>query len=69
MTEQLEPKIAQLGRQQVERVQELERELGGVFVVAYERPLRPAKLTDEQVAKLQAAEDETGGVYLVAYEQ
>ena len=69
MTQQPEPKIAQLGRQQVERVQELERDLGDVFVVAYEKPLRPAKLTDEQLAKLQAAEEKTGGVYLVAYEQ
>ena len=69
MTEQAEPKVAMLGKDEVERVRHLEEELGEVFVVAYEKPLRPAKLSDEQLAKLQGAEAEMGGVYLVAYEK
>jgi hypothetical protein len=69
MSELSQPKIAMLGKEQVEKVRKLEEELGDVYVVAYEKPLRPAKLTDEQLAKLQAAEKEMEGVYLVVYEK
>ena len=69
MADQPAPKIAMLGKDEVEKVRHLEEDLGDIFVVAYEKPLRPAQLADDQIAKLQAAEKEMEGVYLVAYEK
>ena len=61
-----EPHIAQLSQQQLARVQDLEKKLGGVYVVAYQQPVAPAPLTPEQLQALQAAEREVGAC-LVAY--
>ena len=62
-----ELKMATLTRAQVERVRQLEAEIG-TWIVAVEPEIKIAKLDEEQLAKLQAAEQELG-VVLLAYEQ
>ncbi len=60
--------FACLTTEQIGRVEKLERELG-VLLLAYQQPLRPARLTKKQLASLQQAEAAMPGVCLVAYEQ
>lgn len=60
------PQMAQLTPQQLARVQQLEQQLGEVYVVAYQAPLLPAELTAQQLQALQSAERELGAC-LVAY--
>lgn len=59
--------FALLTAPQVAEVEKLEKELG-VLILAYKRPLRPAKLTKKQLAALQKAEAAMPGVCLVAYD-
>jgi len=62
------PKLAMLNAQQVAKVRELEAQLGDdVVILAYDKPLEPAELTDEQVEKIKQAEAELEKVYLVVY--
>ncbi len=60
------PQIAHLDRDKLQKVEDLERQLGGAIVIAYDQPVVPAELTPEQVAILQRLERELG-VCLVAY--
>lgn len=66
MTELPKPAIAHLAPDQVAKVEAVERSLGDVYVVAYEKPVVPAELTPEQIQMLQQAERELG-VCLIAY--
>ncbi len=59
--------FARLTADQVAQVEKLEKKLG-VLLLAYQQPLRPAKLTRKQLAVLQKAEAAMPGVCLVAYE-
>jgi hypothetical protein len=59
-------KIADLPPGSLEKLKSLERELGDVYVIAYDEPLMPARLNEQQMAALQRAESEIG-VCLVAY--
>lgn len=59
--------VAHLDPAAVKKVEAIERSLGDVYVVAYEAPHAPAKLTAEQVRALQQAERDLG-VCLVAYQ-
>ncbi|MBN1874313.1 MAG: hypothetical protein JXA33_08780 [Anaerolineae bacterium] len=59
-------KFAKLNESQLEKVQDLEKELG-TWVVAVEPEFRLATLTEAQLKRLQAAEHELG-VILLAYE-
>ncbi|MBI3947129.1 MAG: hypothetical protein HY321_14485 [Armatimonadetes bacterium] len=61
------PDYADLTPEQLHKIEELERDLGGVYVIAYEQPPVPAHLSDEQMERLQSAERELPGVVLVAY--
>jgi len=67
MLEMSAPQVAHLGPAEVAKVEAVERTLGDVYVVAYEKPVAPARLTPEQVSALQKAERELG-VCLVAYQ-
>jgi hypothetical protein len=60
------PSLAMLSAGQVAIVEQLERDLGGLFVLAYERPLQPATLTPDQIERIRKAERELG-TCLVAY--
>lgn len=63
-----EPKIAELSEDEVGKVRALEGELGeNVVIIAYDRPLQPATLSQEQVDKLMEVEQELPDAYLVAY--
>jgi hypothetical protein len=62
-----ELKMAMLTRAQVERVRQLEAEIG-TWIVAVEPEIKLAELTEEQLAKVREAEKELG-VVLLAYEQ
>ena len=66
MSELSKPRVATLASQAVAKVQEVEKKLGGVYVIAYEHPVVPATLTQGQLAELSKVEDELG-VCLVAY--
>jgi hypothetical protein len=57
--------LATLSPEQLQKLRDLERELG-TYVLAYTRPLTPAQLSREQVAKVQALERKFG-LCLVAY--
>lgn len=61
-------RIAQLSPEALAKIQAVERQLGGRYVIAYEQPVVPAKLTPEQLNALQAVEREIGAC-LVAYEK
>lgn len=67
MAEASKPPIAHLNASAVAKVESVERKLGDVYVLAYEKPLIPAELTPEQVKILQQAEHDLG-VCLVAYQ-
>jgi hypothetical protein len=63
-------KPAVLSREQLSRVEALEKQLGGdVVVVAYERRLEPAEIAADQVERVKALERELGDVYLVAWKK
>ena len=66
MSEFSKPKVASLPATAVAKVQEVEKKLGGVYVIAYEHPVEPATLTPQQLAQLTKVETELG-VCLVAY--
>ncbi len=66
MTEAKLPPVAALSAEALTKVKALEETLGGVYVIAYEKPLAPAHLTQEQLDALQALESELG-VCLIAY--
>ena len=66
MSEFSKPKVAALPPQAVAKVQDIEKKLGAVYVIAYEHPVQPATLTPQQLAELSKVEDELG-VCLVAY--
>jgi len=57
--------IAQLDRERLARVKELESELGAI-VVAYQPTYKPAELDQSQLARLRALEAELG-IVLVAF--
>ena len=62
------PKIAVLGDEDLARVRALEEELGeDVVIIAYDKPLEPARLNREQVDKLTDVELTLPAAYLVAY--
>lgn len=67
MTVLPKPAVAHLAPAEVAKVEAVERSLGQVFVVAYEKPTVPAQLTPQQIEALQKAERELG-VCLVAYQ-
>ena len=60
-------KIAKLSEAQMEKLHNLEADLG-TWVVAVEPEFRLADLTEEQLGKLNAVEKELG-VILLAYER
>lgn len=63
-----DPKIAVLTDQELARVRALEQELGeDVVIIAYDKPLEPARLTREQMDKISDLEQELQHAYLVAY--
>ena len=66
MPDTSKPQVASLNPAAVTRVEALERSLGDVYVVAYEKPVEPAKLTPQQISLLQQAEKDLG-VCLIAY--
>ena len=66
MTELSKAKVASLRPEAVSKVQEVEKKLGGVYVIAYEHPVQPATLSPAQLAELAKVEEELG-VCLVAY--
>jgi len=62
------PRIAVLGDEELAKVRALEQELGpDVLIIAYDKPLEPARLSREQVDKLMGVEAELPQAYLVAY--
>lgn len=62
-----QPGFASLTPEQLEKLKQLEGELGDVYVLAYEQPPQPAHLDEEKLHALQEAERELEGVVLVAY--
>ncbi len=60
-------KFAALDQGQLDRLHNLERELGRV-IVAFEPAVKLASLSEDEVRQLQATEQELG-VVLVAYDQ
>jgi hypothetical protein len=67
MTEN-EPRMAVLTDEEVATVRALERELGDqVVVLAYDKPLEPARLSREQQDRLMDVEATLPRAYLVAY--
>lgn len=67
MTELPRPSVAHLSPTDVAKVEAVEKAMGDVYVVAYEKPAVPAQLTAQQVQVLQQAERDLG-VCLVAYQ-
>ena len=61
------PKFAKLSPDQEQTLQDLEKDLGEVYVIAYEQPPAPARLADDALEMLQDAERKMPGVVLVAY--
>jgi hypothetical protein len=59
--------FARLTAQQVKAVEQLESDLDAL-ILAYQSPLRPARLTKKQLAEIQKAEKAMPGISLVAYE-
>ena len=62
------PPVASLSKDQVAKLQQIERSLGDVVVVAYQPPTGPANLSPDQLDALQDAERELG-VCLIAYQK
>lgn len=61
------PSFASLTPEQEQKLHDLEKQLGNVYVIAYEQPLVPARLADDEMELLQDAEKKMPGVVLVAY--
>lgn len=68
MADPTQLRVAALSPQALAKVREVEKQLGGAIVIAYEQPVVPAALTPEQVKVVEAAEQQLG-VCLVAYEK
>jgi len=65
-----ELKPAMLSREQLSKVEALEKQLGGdVVVVAYAKQLEPAEIKPAEVERLKAVERELGEVYLIAWKR
>lgn len=63
-----EPRMAVLNDEELATVRALEQELGeGVVVLAYDKPLEPARLSREQQDRLMDVEATLPRAYLVAY--
>lgn len=63
-----EVKLAVLDDEAVAKVRALEKELGeNVVVIAYDRPLELARLSQEQLDRLTDVERTLPNAYLVAY--
>jgi len=62
------PRVANLDEAALARLRELEQELGGLVIVAYEQDYRVADLSPDQLQRLQEAEEQLGAI-LVAYER
>jgi hypothetical protein len=60
------PTYARLKKTQLKKVQELEKELGDVYLLAIEKTPAIAILSKEHLAKVQKLEKELG-VILIAY--
>ena len=67
MTDGQMPRIASLGAEEEKLLRDVEKQLGNVYVIAYEQPLVPARLADDELEVLQEAEQKMPGVVLVAY--
>lgn len=67
MSDRQTSRFATLTQVQEDKLKEVEAELKNVYVIAYEKPLEPARLTEDQLEKLQEAEHDMPGVVLVAY--
>ena len=62
------PKTAVLGDEELAKVRALEKELGeDVVIIAYDKPLEPARLNREQQDRLMDVEATLPSAYLVAY--
>ena len=62
------PKIAVLNDEELAKVRELEAELGeDVLIIAYDKPLEPARLNRDQVDRVMDVELTLPTAYLVAY--
>lgn len=59
-------KFAELTESQIEEIRKLEELWKNIIIVAYEKPLEPARLSFKQFEKIQSLEKESG-VVLVAY--
>ncbi len=66
MSQFADTQLASLSPEALAKVQDLEQKLGGICVVAYQKPIAPAPLSDQQVKMLQQAEKDIGAC-LVAY--
>jgi hypothetical protein len=63
-----EPKMAVLTDDELAKVRALEQELGdAVVILAYDKPLEPARLNREQQDRLMDVEATLPRAYLVAY--
>jgi hypothetical protein len=67
MSEIAQPHLAHLDAPAVAKLEAVEKSLGDVYVLAYDKPMTPAKLSSEQLKLLQQAERDLG-VCLVAYQ-
>ena len=63
------PRFASLTPDQEQKLHDLEKDLGDVYVLAYEPSLVPARLADEKIQEIQETEKDLGGVVLVAYQK
>ena len=59
-------RLAKLTQVQLEDIRKFEERWNNIVLLAYERPMEPARLSSEQVRKVQALEKDLG-VTLVAY--
>jgi hypothetical protein len=59
-------RLAKLTQAQLEEIRKFEERWNNVVLLAYEKPVEPAKLSREQLKKVQTLEKELG-VTLVAY--
>lgn len=60
-------KYASLSPDEEQVLHEIEDDLGNVYVIAYDQPLMPARLSDEQLQQLREAENKMHDKVLVAY--
>jgi hypothetical protein len=60
--------VARLSPDALSRVQALEKQLGNVYLIAYDQPAAPARLSDEQLQAIQELERDLGRC-LIAYQK